>query len=279
MPRASQQHRDEVRDFLTSRRARLTPEQAGLPLYGTNRRVSGLRREEVALLSGISTDYSVRMERGTLDGVSDQVLDAVAAALRLSDVETAHLHSLARASRARPPGAAHHALPRPGVQRVLDAISAPAYARNGRFDVLALNSAGRALFSGALGPGGLFNLARYVLLDPGAPTFYRSWDAVAQDTVAWLRGEVGRRPDDPELTRLIDELTRESTEFEALWAAHELQFDRAAVNPLHHPVVGDLELTGEALTLPGEDDLWIVVYLAEPASPSQDALDHLVGEE
>lgn len=190
-------NRAEVRDFLTSRRGRITPEQAGLTLYGTNRRVTGLRREEVALLAGVSTDYYTRLERGNLTGVSESVVDAVAAALQLDESERTHLLDLARASndsgRQRRSAPKRHL--RPGVQRILDSIDAPAYVRNNRLDLLGVNRLGRALLCDLYAhDASRPNLARYLFLDPRSKDFYVDWAPVAKDVVSALRIEAGRNP-------------------------------------------------------------------------------------
>src|SRR5688572_14159847 len=199
-------NRDEVRDFLTTRRERLTPEQAGVPLFGGKRRVKGLRREEVAMLAGMSTDYYTRLERGNLTGVSDSALDALARALQLDEAERAHLSNLAGTANTpagvgrRAPRPASRTAVRPGVERILDTIHAPAYARNGRMDILAINRLGRALFTDAHGGNATFNLARYLFLDPRSHEFYADWATVAGDCVAALRTEAGRNPYDRGLT-------------------------------------------------------------------------------
>src|SRR3954467_1030674 len=198
----------EVRDFLTTRRERLTPEQAGVPFYGGKRRGKSLRREEVAMLSGVSTDYYTRLERGNLTGVSHSVLESLARALQLDEAERAHLLNLAdtantseRTAAGRPARrAANRTGVRQGVQRILDTINAPAYARNGRTDILATNRLGRALFADAYAGGATFNLARYLFLDPRSQDFYREWATVAGDCVAALRTEAGRNPYDRGLT-------------------------------------------------------------------------------
>jgi transcriptional regulator with XRE-family HTH domain len=281
------QQRQEVQGFLTSRRERLTPDQAGLPIYGTNRRVKGLRRDEVAVLSGISIDYYTRLERGNLHGVSDQVLEALATALQLDEAERTHLFDLARVANTRPNGASPGSPTRanrrqglrPGIRLILDGMSAPAYVRNTRMDILALNQLGRALFADVLGehsdPSLGFNLARYLFLDDRSRDFYRDWTTVARDSVAALRVEAGRNPYDPGLTSLVGELSTRSDEFRAWWAAHNVKLHRTATKQMRHSVVGDLELTGEALALPGDPGLTIITYTVEPASPSAQALDFL----
>ena len=270
-------NRGEVRDFLASRRARITPEQAGLPLFGGNRRVPGLRREEVALLAGVSVDYYTRLERGNLNGASDSVLEALARALQLDEAERAHLLDLARAAapgtRRRP--AAQRI--RPGVQRILGAMTgAPALVRNGRLDYLAANRLGRALYAPVFdSPAGPPNSARFLFLDPRSPDFYGDWDRTANDLVAMLRSEAGRNPYDKALSDLIGELSTRSETFRTRWAAHNVRLHRTGSKQLHHPAVGDLDLTYEAMELAADPGLSIHVYTAEPASSSADALNLL----
>jgi transcriptional regulator with XRE-family HTH domain len=270
-------NRAEVRDFLTSRRDRLTPDQAGIPLYGTNRRVAGLRRDEVAVLTGVSTDYYTRMERGNLTGVSEPVLEALASALQLDESERTHLLDLARAanagSRQRRTSPKQHV--REGVQRILDSIGAPAYVRNNRLDLLGLNRLGRALLSDLYVDGSRPNLARYMFLDPRSRDFYVAWAAVAKDVVAALRVEAGRNPYDRGLTDLVGELSTRSEEFRTRWASHNVRLHRTSTKQMRHPVVGALELTGEALELPGDTGLTIITYTVEPASASEQALNFL----
>ena len=272
-------NRTEVREFLSSRRARLKPEQAGLPAYGVNRRVPGLRREEAAMLSGLSVDYYVQLERGNLKGVSENVLNAVANALQLDDAERAHLFDLARAanSSGTKPRRPSPQKVRPGLQRVLDAITdAPAWIRNGRADVLATNRLGRALYAPVLDdPVRPANTARFTFLNPRGPVFYRDWEVTAKDMVAVLRAEAGRNPYDRGLTDLVGELSTRSETFRALWATHDVMFHRTGHKRLHHPVVGDLDLTYEAFDLPADPGLRMLVYTAEPATPTADALNML----
>lgn len=277
-------NRAEVRDFLTSRRARITPEQAGLPLYGTNRRVAGLRREEVAMLAGVSTDYYTRLERGNLTGASESVLEALATALKLDESERTHLFDLARAANTGP--RQRRATPkqhvREGVQRILDTIGAPAYVRNNRLDLLGVNRLGRALLTDlypvdtSSGDSGTRpNLARYMFLDDRSRAFYVDWAAVAKDVVSALRVEAGRNPYDRGLTDLIGELSTRSEEFRTWWASHNVRLHRTSTKQMHHPVVGELELTGEALALPGDTGLTIITYTVEPHSASEEALNFL----
>ena len=268
----------DISEFLTSRRAKVTPEQAGLPAYGTNRRVSGLRREEVALLAGISVEYYTRLERGAATGVSESVLDGVASALQLDDAERMHFENLIRAADA--PSVAGRRRParttvRPGLQRVLDSMAgAPAYVRNGRSDhpqcqrprsspVCARSSTWREAVP---------NVARYVFLSPTAPDFFTDFDRVESEAVAILRAEAGRDPHDKQLTLLVGELSTRSERFRQLWARHDVSLHRTGSKRLHHPIVGDLTLSYEAFDLPADPGQRINVYTAEPGSPDAESL-------
>ena len=266
----------DIREFLTSRRARLTPDKAGLPAYGGTRRVPGLRREEVAMLAGVSVNYYNRLERGRISGASDAVLEALADALQLDEAERVHLFDLARRSagtsaRRR---SARPATIRPVVQQVLDAITdAPAWVRNARFDHLAHNQMARALYSPALAdPRRPANSARFIYLDPAAQDFFVDWERAADDIAAMLRSEAGRHPHDQKLQDLIGELSTRSEDFRRRWAAHDVRFHRTGVKQLHHPVVGEMELSFEAMTLSSDPDLTLLVYAAAPDTPSADAL-------
>lgn len=269
----------EIREFLVSRRARITPEQAGLPAYGTNRRVKGLRREEVAMLAGVSVDYYTRLERGNLAGASESVLDALGRALQLDEAERIHLFDLARSASVTSPTRRRtgSGRVRPGVQRVLDAMTgAPAWIRNGRADILATNRLGRALYAPVFDdPARPANTARFTFLSPRAPDFYRDWDGIARDMVAVLRAAAGRDPYDKALSDLVGELSTRSDLFRRLWAAHDVRFHRTGRKNLHHPVAGDLDLTYEAFELPSEAGLTMLVYTAEPDTPTAQALDFL----
>jgi len=269
-------NRSEIREFLASRRARITPEQAGLPVFGGTRRVPGLRREEAAMLAGVSVDYYTRLERGNLKGVSETVLDALARGLQLDGAERAHLFDLARAAgptTARPRRPSPQKI-RPSVQRILDAMTgAPAFAQNGRLDVLAANALGRALYSEMFAdPARPANLARFVFSNPRSPDFFADWDRAANDTVAILRSEAGRDPNDRGLSDLVGELSTRSEEFRTRWAAHNVRIHRAGVKHVRHPVVGDLELTYEMMELSADPGLSILTYSAEPGTSSEDAL-------
>lgn len=257
-------HREEIRDFLT-----------------TNRRMARLRREEVALLAGVSVDYYTRLERGNAQGAPESVLEALARALQLNEAERAHLFGLVRVANTTAAARAAHrpARPqvRPSVQRILDSmVSTPAYVRNGRLDLLASNRLGRALYSPVLtSPAQPANTARFMFADPGAPDFFLDWERHAQDAVAVLRSEAARNPHDRALSALIEELSARSQAFRTWWAAHHVRFHRTGVRRLHHPVVGDLTLTCEALDLAADPGLRISAYSAEPGSPSDDALNLL----
>ncbi|MEV5706410.1 helix-turn-helix transcriptional regulator [Actinoallomurus sp. NPDC052274] len=268
--------RAEIKEFLASRRARVTPEQAGLPAYGGNRRVKGLRREEVAMLAGVSVDYYVRLERGNLSGASDGVLDGIARALRLDDAEREHLFDLAR--RAPASAATRRKAParrlRPALQHMLDAIGdAPAWIRNDHHDVLATNRLARALYAPILAdPRRPANTARFIYLDPAARDFFTDWDKAADDIAAILRADAGRNPHDKTLTDLIGELSTRSEVFRQRWADHNVRYHRTGVKRIHHPAVGDLELHFEAMTLTSEPGLTMIIYTATPDTPSADNL-------
>jgi transcriptional regulator with XRE-family HTH domain len=269
----------EISEFLTSRRARVSPEQAGLTSYGA-RRVPGLRREEVAVLAGVSVPYYTRLERGDMSGASDGVLEALARALRLDDAERAHLFDLARA--AKPTGARlrrRSAKPRirPEVQWTLDAITgAAAYVSNERLDMLASNELGRALFSGVYtSPARPANHARFVFLDPRAKTFYADWDRAARETAAILRAAAGRDPHDRDLSDLVGELATQSEAFRTHWAAHNVRFHASALKHLHHPVVGELSLSFNRLDITPDPGLTMFIYAAEPGTRSAEALNLL----
>jgi transcriptional regulator with XRE-family HTH domain len=271
--------RKEIREFLTSRRARITPEQAGLRSYGS-RRVPGLRREEVAVLAGVSVPYYTRLERGDMSGVSRSVLEALARALELDEAERAHLFDLARAAQPTltPPRRRRtKQRVRPEVQWTLDAITgAAAFVGNQRLDLLAANELGRALFSELYAaPARPVNSARFVFLDPRAEMFYGDWERVAGECVAILRWAVGRDPYDRELSDLVGELATQSEAFRTRWAAHDVRFHTTGVKHFHHPVVGELSLTYNRLDLPADNGLTMFTYAAEPGSRSEEALNLL----
>jgi transcriptional regulator with XRE-family HTH domain len=274
--------RQDIRTFLTSRRARITPKDVGLPDFGGRRQVSGLRRSEVAQLAAISVEYYTRIERGNVGGVSEDILGALARALRLDDVERAHLAALVRAANSphrladRDGGASHV---RPSLQQILDAMTgAAAFVRNAHLDILATNTLARALYAQALDSDEQPpNLARFVFRDSRARRFYRDWEGIAHDAVGSLRTEAARNPADTELTDLVDELVSRSDEFAQRWDDHDVEYYRSGQQRFHHPDIGDLDLDYDALEVPADPGLTIVTYTAAPASPHAAALARLVG--
>ncbi|MFZ2510096.1 MAG: helix-turn-helix transcriptional regulator [Gordonia sp. (in: high G+C Gram-positive bacteria)] len=270
----------EVREFLTSRRAKVTPEQVGLPA-GTNLRVAGLRRSEVATLAGVSVEYYTKLERGAISGASPEVLDALARALKLDDAERAHLFDLAHAASpvARPPRrrntkewTAH-----PSLQWILDAVtSGPAFVRNGRLDIVAANILGRAFYQDLYDmPGQPPNIARFTFLDRRALDFYPDWDFFAGTTVAILRTEAGRDPHNKELHDLIGELSTRSDEFRQLWGARDVRQHGAGSKTFSHRVVGEITVAYEGMSMESEPGLTLTVYAAEPRSASAERLQLL----
>jgi transcriptional regulator with XRE-family HTH domain len=270
--------RSEIRDFLTSRRARIKPEDVGLQTYGP-RRVPGLRREEVATLAGVSVDYYNRMERGNLSGASESVLDALARALHLDEAERTHLFDLARASgpSARPRRRSTKQSVRPSVQWMLDSMTvSAAIAESRRLDALATNQLGRAFYSHLFdGSGRPVNFARFIFLDPRATEFYADWDRAARESAALLRLEAGRNPYDRELSDLIGELSTRSEEFRGHWATHNVRLHHKGEKRFNHPVVGELELSYNLIELPADPGLMMVAYTAEPGSRSAEAFSLL----
>ncbi|MFP5416136.1 MAG: helix-turn-helix domain-containing protein [Actinomycetes bacterium] len=262
----------EAAEFLRTRRARITPDRAGLPAWGGARRVPGLRREEVALLAGVSAEYYVRLERGNLAGVSESVLEAVANALQLDEAERSHLFDLARAASTRQRTPAPRRAVRPPVQWLLDAMGGTAaYVRNPRTDLLAANALGRALYAPVYEMAGPPNVARFVFLDPRAREFFTDWDRIARDAAALLRTMAGEHPFDAGLTHLVGELSTRSDHFRTLWAAHDVRLHRTGTKRFHHPVVGDLTLAFEGMDLTADAGLRLNAYVAEPGTPSADA--------
>lgn len=275
-------NKGEVREFLTSRRAKLTPQHAGMPTIGT-RRVPGLRRSEVAALAGVSVEYYAKLERGSLAGVSASVLDAVARALQLDDAERAHLFHLAHAA----DGTARGMRPRRRPSRrwsptstltwVLDRFGGAAIVRNGRMDLLACNQLGRAMHDSLYKayPGAVPNFARFTFLDDAGHDFYPNWPEAADTCVAILRTEAGRDPHDKDLHDLVGELSTRSAEFRQRWSAHNVRYVGAGVKVFHHHLVGDLELGYESVDMLSDPGLTLTLYAAEPSSPSQHALELL----
>lgn len=270
-------NRDAVSAFLRSRRERITPEQAGLPAYG-QRRVPGLRRGEVAALAGVSVEYYTRLERGSLRGVSDSVLDALAQALRLDDTERMYLYDLARAAGPAPAVRARQreARPtvRPSVVRIVEGMpQLPAYVMNNRLDALAANQLGRALYSEMYSdPACGANVARFAFFNPAAKRFYADWERMARFAVGALRIEAGKNPYDRQLSNLIGELSTRSDVFRVMWGSHDVHVFRQSTKRLNHPLVGALELDQETMSLPGEGGLSVVVYSAPPETTAEDGL-------
>jgi transcriptional regulator with XRE-family HTH domain len=273
----------EVREFLTSRRAKVSPEQAGVPTVGT-RRVAGLRRGEVAGLAGVSVEYYAKLERGSIGGVSASVLDALARALQLDDAERSHLFHLAHAADGTSAGmrprrrVGKRWTPRPALTWVLDSITAPALIRNGRMDLLATNRLGRAMHAAVYESAGTDqpNFARFTFLDhDAAQDFYPHWDVAADTCVAILRTEAGRDPHDKALHDLVGELSTRSSDFRTRWGSHDVRLHGAGSKLFHHAVVGDLDLAYESVDMISDPGLTLTIYAAEPSSPTAHALDLL----
>ncbi|TCK25772.1 helix-turn-helix domain-containing protein [Pseudonocardia endophytica] len=264
----------DVKDFLTTRRAKITPEMAGLP-PGGRRRVPGLRREEVALLAGVSAEYYVQIERGQVSGVSDEVLQAVAGVLQLDDVETTHLFDLCRAAssrRGRARGGTQASRVPEYVQALMDAmVTAPAIVQNGRLDILGANALGRAIYAPVLEAPSA-NIARFVFLDERAPDTFPAWETTADDAVALLRMEAARTPHSRAVASLVGALSTRSDQFARRWANHDVRAHRRGTKRFGHPVVGELTLRFEGLEITSAPGLVLVGYTAEPASPSEEAL-------
>lgn len=273
--RGTVSNQSEVSEFLRSRRERLTPDQAGI-LGGGRRRVPGLRREEVAMLAGMSADYYAKMERGSLAGVSPDILDAVARALRLDPAESGHLHDLARAAATSPIRRARSAAPTvtASLQRFLDAVTdTPVWIRNRRMDVIATNPLGRALLAPILDdPTNRANNARFTFLSPAARAYYPDWDQGADSIVATLRSYAGQNPHDRSLTDLIGELVTRSDAFRTRWAAHNVRYHRSGTKRIHHPDAGDLEFTFEAMDLPAYPGWEMFAYTTIVGSASEEGV-------
>jgi len=272
----------DIREFLMSRRAKLSPDQAGV-IGGANRRVPGLRRSEVAALAGVSVEYYAKLERGAIGGASASVLDAVARALQLDDAERGHLFDLARAADGIPTSgrvrrrAGGAAASRPSLNWAIESISnAVAFVRNAQQDLLTANALGRAFYAPVIGDGGRTpNLARFQFLDPASREFYPDWDRFAEMCVAIMRAEAGRDPHNPGLQELVGELSTQSEVFRGLWAAHDVRSHGAGTKRFHHPVVGELVLAYEEFAITAEPGLVLYVYSAEPGSTSAERL-HLL---
>jgi transcriptional regulator with XRE-family HTH domain len=275
-------HHDDLSEFLTSRRAKLTPEQAGIPDFGGRRRVPGLRREEVALIAGMSSEYYKRLERGNASGVSEAVIDGVSRALQLDEAEHSHLYELIRTANAGAHPQRRRVTSRKialtaGMQQTIDAMSTvPVFVQNGRLDAVATNQLGRALFSEMFDDvRPPVNAARFVFLDPRAQAFYQDWEYNTRQIVALLRVEAGRSPYDRQLSNLVGELSTRSDLFRTLWGAHDVKEHRTGIKSIRHPIVGDLDLTFQALDLASDRGLQMLVFSAEPGSASHVGLQLL----
>jgi len=288
-------NRAEVREFLTTRRARLAPERAGLPAGG-NRRVAGLRRAEVAMLAGVSVEYYTKIERGGIRGASAPVLDAIATALQLDDVERAHLFDLARAADGIPASgrprrsATRRDEVRPALRLALESIThGIAFVRNAQQDLLAANALGRVFYSPVIGddpdagPGAASggsgagrgrtpNLARFQFLDPASRDFYPDWELFAAMCVDIMRAEAGRNPHDRALQDLVGELSTLSPVFRELWAAHDVRQHGAGTKRFVHPIVGEMTLAFEELLPSADPGLALILYAAEPGSPTEERM-------
>ncbi|MFI7276574.1 helix-turn-helix transcriptional regulator [Streptomyces sp. NPDC049879] len=272
------EQRTELGRFLHSRRARLTPEAVGLIDYGGLRRVPGLRREELAQLAGVSVGYYTRLEQGQTPHASEAVLDALARVLQLDATERAHLHGLAR----RKPRTRRRVKPeqvRPSVQSMVESFGRlPALVVGRHGDMLTWNRTAHALLAGHLPfdaptrAADRPNVARLVFLDPHSRELYADWKQKSHDTVADLRMTVGKYPDDPNLEKLVGELSLKSAEFAALWAAHPVRACVQSTRDFRHPLVGPMTLTNELLGLPNDDGQRLSVFTAEAGSSSEIAL-------
>ncbi|GAA3343043.1 helix-turn-helix transcriptional regulator [Curtobacterium pusillum] len=267
--------KNEVKEFLVSRRARVTPDQVGLPVFTDDRRVPGLRRQEVATLAGLSTDYYTRLERGAIQGASESVLSAISGALLLSDVEREHLFDLARRVPVVPKPSASAASTqrvRPSVQRMLDNLAVPGVVQNQRHDLLASNLMGRALYSPHFEMNGQPNTARFIFLDPRARDYFADWPLARRMTAAMLRLSAGRDPLDEDLTALIGELATRSPQFRQDWADHDVHEHTTGRKVFNHPVVGPLEVTFDGFEMPGEPGLLLVTYTVDEGTASAERL-------
>jgi transcriptional regulator with XRE-family HTH domain len=271
----------ELGDFLRTRRAALQPADVGLRGFGA-RRVPGLRREELAMLAGVSATYYARLEQGLSTNASEQVVDALARALDLDADERAHLHALARPAAPARRRAARPDVVRPGVLRLVESLpDTPAVVLGRRSEVLGWNALGHRLVAGHLAfdapqrPAARPNTARMLFLDAHTRELHPRWEVEAERAVSSLRVLAGRSPQDEELTRLVGELTVQSPEFARLWARHPVANCVSGTKHLHHPEVGDLELHFEVLSPPDESGHRVLLYTADEGSPSAAALDLL----
>ncbi|MGX1367804.1 transcriptional regulator with XRE-family HTH domain [Streptomyces canus] len=265
--------RAELSEFLRTRRARLKPEDVGLPAFGRHRRVPGLRREELAQLAGVSVAYYTRLEQGNGRNVSAEVLDSIARALRLTDAEHAHLTHLAKPKQHKKKPAARSEQVRGSIRQLLDSVDVPAYVSGRRSDILAWNRMAAAVFGDwSELPARERNWARLVFLRPEYRELFVPWEQKATDMVSYLRMDAGCHPDDPLLSALVGELSVKSEEFRRLWATHDVKEKNYGVKQLRHPLVGELTLNFESFPLSDGTEQVLITYHAEPGSPSADAL-------
>ncbi|MET9848221.1 helix-turn-helix domain-containing protein [Streptomyces ossamyceticus] len=266
--------RAELSEFLRTRRARLKPEDVGLPEFGRHRRVPGLRREELAQLAGVSVAYYTRLEQGNGRNVSAEVLDAIARALRLSDAEHNHLTHLAKPKAHKKKPSARPQQVRGALRQLIDSLDGvPAYITGRRSDILVWNRMAAAVFGDwSELPVQERNWARMVFLRPEYRDLYIDWDQKAADIVSYLRMDAGCHPDDPRLSALVGELSVKSEEFRRLWATHDVKEKSHGVKRMRHPLVGDLTLSFESFPLPDDHEQTLITYHAEPGSPSAEAL-------
>ena len=271
----------EIGQFLASRRAKITPDQVGLPVYdAAKRRVPGLRRQEVATLAGLSVDYYTQIERGKVNGISESVLDAIARALELDDAERSHLFDLHRSALSSPQRVRSRRTKavRPMVQRLLDGYTGPAFVRNARHDLVAANQLAYAFYSPLYpdqlhpDPSKAVNFVRFCFLDPRAREFYPDWDQMADGAVNLLRTDAGRDPYDRGISDLVGELSTRSDEFRVRWAKHNVRLHYTGTKTFHHPVVGDITIDYETMPLPADPGLVLTLYSVERGSPSADAM-------
>lgn len=265
----------ELKEFLRSRRAKIQPEDTGLPMAGEGRRrVPGLRREELAQLAGISADYYTRLEQGRLRNVSEAVLTAVARALELDENERTYLYHLAKPSRRRQRASPVQRV-RPSMEWLLSSLTnTPAYVLGHRTDIIAWNDLASALLMVDLDklPPEQRNMARLIFLDEAARDLWHPWEKKARDAVGGLRMHAGLYADDPKLIQLVGELSVKSRDFDDLWAEHQVWTSPHGRMTFHHPVVGELDLTFDALSVPDSSDQSLVAYTAEPGSPADTGL-------
>lgn len=273
--------KDELHHFLLNRRARITPEMAGIPVYGEKRRVKGLRREEVALLAGISVEYYKRLERGKIGDISEGVFAGLVHALQLDSDEQAYLRSLILATQQTGAQIASSAKPqnfvRPAIPQMLEAMTYPAYLRNNRFDILAVNDAARALYSPVFefSSGTVPNIARFLFLSPEAPKFFKDYEDTTDRFAGVLRAEVGKNLRDAELIKLVEELKVKSNLFAQKWDAYDVTDHCSGPKTLNHPLIGEITLNYEAFDLPTDPGQRINVYTCEAGSAEARALELL----